>query len=356
MCYKLKIVDTFHEISCYEHEWINLESLDSECTIFQSYDWTKNYCNFLLANKKAFIILFYQENLLVSIFPMQVRSFRGIMLYEFMGSCGVDFLMPLTMDIHKENIYAEFSSWLESQNDNTIFVFEDIPRLHSFSQYLRSCNSQKILSEYYDLCSYYIIWLPDTWNEYKDSLSNRMRHDIEYDRRYISKNIEIEFQELNINRIDEHILLNKSRMHSRQLKSPFDFESSCLFWKKYLNDEFLKNRLKFYAVTSGSDIVASILSVDVKQKRYILNLNINMQYAKLSPGNVLLGHLVEESINQGFKALDFGRGKDQYKLRLGAKEYLNDRCIICTNAEKQKLYNSYVFYLYNKIGYYLSDA
>lgn len=354
MCYKVKIFEDINEID--KNEWMNLELLDSESTIFQSYTWTKNYCDFLLKEKRALFILFYKENEVVAIFPMQIRLFRKVLLYEFMGGCGVDCLMPLIMDVHKGNVYLEFIAWIEKQSNNTIFVSENIPHSHSFLQYLESGVTPTIAFSNYKVCTYFILWLPKTWEEYKCGLSKRMRHDIDYDRRYISRKIPIEFGEVDVNRIDEHILLNKGRMHTRDLISPFDFESACLFWKAYFKDEFLKSRLRFYAITSKTEIISSAIAVDDKGKRYILSLSINIKYEKYSPGNVLLGYLVEDSINQKIKALDFGRGQDQYKLRLGAKEYLNDRSIICVNKEKQKKYSGYVSYLYNKLGYYLTDA
>ena len=40
----------------------------------------------------------------------------------------------------------------------------------------------------------------------------------------------------------------------------------------------------------------------------------------LSPGNVMLSHLIERAINQGMSVFDFLKGDATYKFRLGARE------------------------------------
>lgn len=355
MCYKLKIIEKYEDIFQYKQGWEKLEKEDSECTIYQSYDWVKNYCTFLMSNKKIFIMLYFEKNDLVGVFPFQIRMFRNVYIYELMGSCGVDYLMPIISDIRKEKLYLQFRYWLEQQEDDIVYVFEDLPCTHSFSKYIISCKSCGFVSNYFDSCFCYKICLPDTWNAYKNGLSKRMCHDIEYDRRYLYRNVDAEYKELDINTLDKHIINNKVRMHSRDLKSPFDFNMAYLFWKKYFGDESFKNRLKIHAIVSDTEIVASLISIDVDKSKFILSLSINIEYEKFSPGNVLLGYVIEEAIEKKFKLIDLGRGKDNYKLRFGATEYKNRRHIICMNNEKQKQYISYIFYLYNKIGYFLTD-
>lgn len=354
MHYNMKIIENWIELSKIKKQWKHLEISDSECTIYQSYNWTKNYCKFLISNKKAYIVTFFLENVLIGIFPLQIRKFRNIEIYEFMGSCGIDYLMPLVIDSYKEIVYTLFCKWLETQHPNKVFVFEDIPNTHSFSKHLHEYRYNYCIKEYSDFSPYYFACLPNDWDSYKNGLSKRMQHDLEYDRRYINRKLNIEFLKLDYKYIDEHINLNISRMHSKNLKSPFDEESACMFWKEFYYDEFMSGRLDFDAIVADSKIVSSILSINVGKIKFITNLNINIEYAKLSPGNVLLGHIFEESIYNKYEVLDFGRGSDSYKYRFGAIECFNSRFVICTNIKNHNLYCSYIFYLYKKIGYYLS--
>ena len=60
-------------------------------------------------------------------------------------------------------------------------------------------------------------------------------------------------------------------MHSKNLKSPFDEESACIFWKEFYYDEFMSGRLDFDAIVADSKIVSSILSINSKSSFLITN-------------------------------------------------------------------------------------
>lgn len=53
---------------------------------------------------------------------------------------------------------------------------------------------------------------------------------------------------------------------------------------------------------------------------YLYNSAFEPDLMPLSPGNVMLSHLIERSISEGKKVFDFLKGTEDYKFRLGAQE------------------------------------
>jgi CelD/BcsL family acetyltransferase involved in cellulose biosynthesis len=63
--------------------------------------------------------------------------------------------------------------------------------------------------------------------------------------------------------------------------------------------------------------VAGALSFDYGGRIWLYNSGINPEFLSLSPGWVLIGHIVQWAIEHGREALDFMRGDEKYKYRLG---------------------------------------
>jgi CelD/BcsL family acetyltransferase involved in cellulose biosynthesis len=69
----------------------------------------------------------------------------------------------------------------------------------------------------------------------------------------------------------------------------------------------------------GSDRpVATVFSFEDDTGFYLYNSAFEPDARNLSPGNVMLSHLIERSIEAGHRVFDFLKGDEPYKFRLGA--------------------------------------
>jgi CelD/BcsL family acetyltransferase involved in cellulose biosynthesis len=72
-------------------------------------------------------------------------------------------------------------------------------------------------------------------------------------------------------------------------------------------------------LVDGSDrVVSAIFSFEDDAGFYLYNSAFEPEAQSLSPGNVMLSHLIERSIGEGRKVFDFLKGDETYKFRLGA--------------------------------------
>lgn len=72
-------------------------------------------------------------------------------------------------------------------------------------------------------------------------------------------------------------------------------------------------------VDGDGNPASAIVSFEDDQGFYLYNSAFNPDLRNLSPGNVVLSHLIERSIEQEKEVFDFLKGDETYKFRLGAK-------------------------------------
>jgi len=65
---------------------------------------------------------------------------------------------------------------------------------------------------------------------------------------------------------------------------------------------------------------SAIFSFEDEHGFYLYNSAYEPELRALSPGNVMLSHLIERAINRGLPVFDFLKGDETYKFRLGAQE------------------------------------
>ena len=67
----------------------------------------------------------------------------------------------------------------------------------------------------------------------------------------------------------------------------------------------------------GGEKAAGYLNFDYDNRIWVYNSGINPRFRELSPGWVLLGYLLKWANERNRAALDFLRGDEDYKYRLG---------------------------------------
>lgn len=71
---------------------------------------------------------------------------------------------------------------------------------------------------------------------------------------------------------------------------------------------------------AGGKKIAANMNFDYGNRLWVYNSGIHPDYYDLSPGWVLLGHTIQWAIEHGRNAVDFMRGDEKYKYRLGGED------------------------------------
>ncbi|GAP22232.1 GNAT family N-acetyltransferase [Leptolinea tardivitalis] len=90
------------------------------------------------------------------------------------------------------------------------------------------------------------------------------------------------------------------------------------FLRRVVHNAFNHKNLQLAFLEVDGHKAASYLSFDYRNKIWVYNSGLNRDFQALSPGWVLLGHLIQWSIEHGRTEFDFMRGDEEYKYRFGA--------------------------------------
>jgi CelD/BcsL family acetyltransferase involved in cellulose biosynthesis len=71
---------------------------------------------------------------------------------------------------------------------------------------------------------------------------------------------------------------------------------------------------------TNDEVIAGYLNFDYNGQIWIYNSGIHPDYRDLSPGWVLLGHIIQWAIENGRRGIDFLRGDESYKYQLGGHD------------------------------------
>ena len=159
-----------------------------------------------------------------------------------------------------------------------------------------------------------VLHLPTSFDEYLMSLSKKDRHELRRKRR----KFESEVGPYRVaRRSGEDAVALFAHLH--RLSSG----DKGAFMTEEMEDFFLALHTSADGVIDvledGSGRAASaIFSFEDEDGFYLYNSAYEPEMRNLSPGNVMLSHLIEQAIDDGKQVFDFLKGDETYKFRLGA--------------------------------------
>jgi CelD/BcsL family acetyltransferase involved in cellulose biosynthesis len=161
-----------------------------------------------------------------------------------------------------------------------------------------------------------VLELPDSFDEYLTLIGKKERHELRRKRRKFDN-------EVGPGRVERRsgasAVAQFAALHRRSFGDKGDF----------MTEEMEEFFLALHTDAGGViDVLldasgrpaSSIFSFEDADGFYLYNSAFEPDMMALSPGNVMLSHLIERSITEGRKVFDFLKGDETYKFRLGARE------------------------------------
>jgi CelD/BcsL family acetyltransferase involved in cellulose biosynthesis len=174
------------------------------------------------------------------------------------------------------------------------------------------------------------IRLPDDFDEYMASLDKKYRHELRRKMRnaaghFIPVNwYVVEDPESLEAEVDEFIDMmreedEKDRFLSDEMVAQLHTITQAGMQHGWLHLAFLK---------VGKEKAAGYLNFDYGDQLWVYNSCLRRKFSNLSPGIVLMGHLLIDAIEKGREGLDMMRGDENYKYQLGGKDRFVVRALI----------------------------
>ena len=165
-----------------------------------------------------------------------------------------------------------------------------------------------------------ILLLPTTWEGYLQLLKKKDRHELERKTRKVNREARMVFQKVcNSNRIRED-MEDFFTLHRVSRREKAGFMSSIMSSYFLSIGELFAQRgwLNLSFLTAEDKKIAAIIGFEYLDTLYVYNSGYEPNYSLWSPGIVLMGLVVKDCIERGFKRVDFLRGNEPYKYNFGA--------------------------------------
>lgn len=167
-------------------------------------------------------------------------------------------------------------------------------------------------------CPY--IPLPSDWETYLSRIDKKQRHEIQRKMRRVEENglpvrwyivedpVSLDAE------IDQFLDLmaqdpEKDRFLTTNMRSQM---------RSIIHTAFREGWLQLAFIEINREKAAGYLNFDYQNHIWVYNSGLNLRYRELSPGWVLLGYLLQYSIEHRRESFDFMRGDEDYKYRFGA--------------------------------------
>jgi len=326
-----------------KEDWRELIDKSSANELFLTCQWQSTWWSHFGKDKALRLVTFRQgKGDLLGLASFSVESSPdGRRVMRFLGGTDVaDYLDIIAKSGYEEDICKNTVDFWKSTEDEWDFI-----DLHCLKESSITLNILKqLLNEngYYaevsveDVCPR--VSLPPSWGEYLESLNKKDRHELRRKIRKIERvsqsgnGYSIEDSNSVMEGIEQFLLLHR---RSGVQKERFMNKGMGVFFQDIANILSPENWLKLSFLHMDRTCMASSMCFDYQNKVYLYNSGYDPEYSYLSPGIVLVAHLIREAIESGRSEFDFLRGKEPYKYHLGAKDSSIYRMIIRKDSSKK---------------------
>lgn len=160
-----------------------------------------------------------------------------------------------------------------------------------------------------------VLLLPPTFDDYLMSIGKKERHELRRKRRRFDNERGTATLERRTGRDAVRLF---AELHRRSSGDKGSFMTDSMEEFFFALHEQAGGVIDMLVDPSG-DVASAVFLFESNNATYLYNSAFNPDVGHLSPGNVMLSHLIEQAIEQEHRVFDFLKGKETYKFRLGAE-------------------------------------
>jgi CelD/BcsL family acetyltransferase involved in cellulose biosynthesis/ribosomal protein S18 acetylase RimI-like enzyme len=174
-----------------------------------------------------------------------------------------------------------------------------------------------------------VLPLPASATELPACIPPRLLHNLHYYRDRGARQGDLSFECADRSNLAElfeaQLALHRARWSTRGEKGVLDSEEVQAAHRMAMPQLLADGSLRLYALRLDGRIIATLYALSDDRSRsnprvYYYLGGMDPAFEKLSPGTLLIGHAIEQAIDQGAGAFDFLRGQEQYKYLWGGHD------------------------------------
>lgn len=328
---KLEVLTTPDAFDALGETWNAVLARSATNTLFLTREWQRVWWQGLGDGQLQIIVLKDDDGTPVGIAPLFVEEDAlGGAQVQFIGCKEVsDYLDFIFTQGRERECLEAVLGYLTGEVD----AGSPAPRWNAFSlcnmpetspsltllQELAQARGWKSHAVFEDVCP--IIDLPKSFDDYLAMLDGKERRELQRKLRRATEDAQVTFAsdaaklEADMNdflRLMRASMFTKNDFMTPRMERFFHMAAKAMFEAGYLQLSFLE---------VNGERAATYLNYVHNKQVLVYNSGLDpAKFAYLSPGQVLIGRLIEKAIADGMDKFDFLQGNEEYKYKLGGKD------------------------------------
>lgn len=344
---RIKLLRDRQELDSLKQDWSILHAKNKRNSPFSTWEWVSNYEKILMGRNERLniVCVFNERGELAAVAPFLIKRERKYGLefniIELIGGDGrlaadyMDVIIdPEYLDEGKDRLVDYLMKETDFKWDLMRWsgILEDSTCWDLVRQFKK--QGYESAGEAMDICPY--IPLPETWEEYLNTLSKKSRYNVRKKRRDLEK----EYKNSLFSIVGDEDSLAKAmewtcQLHRKRMvmKGIDGFSTSPEFWtfQKEVAKEFLSKGWLFLGIleVEGSPVSAQY-GFKFNNKFFHYQTGLDPDYEKHSTGLISTGLMIENAFKEKLREYDFLRGREDYKFHW-AQDVRTIYCVLTAN-------------------------
>lgn len=317
---KIEVVHDFQDKKL--SSWNELLQKTDNPLSFQQFEWVKCWWdNFSTNRMRLFIVLATKNNEIIGIAPLTCKgnAFSKVNTLKFIGSGCFDYFDFII----KKGEEGDFINSLISYLDNEFKHYElQLKNIFQTSATLKIINERKNnngfnFSVYPEIVVPYIE-LPETKQLFYLQTKRLLRVDVARRERRLNESGEVKFKYCENLKDAKETLEDFFHLHIKKWESAkgysvYKFKIKREFLRNLVKRLFDKEILNIYYLSLGEKKLAICIGFKKNRRFIYYSTAYDPEFAKFSPGKLLVNKLINYLIENRYKEFDFGIGEEYYK-------------------------------------------
>jgi CelD/BcsL family acetyltransferase involved in cellulose biosynthesis len=312
-----------------QRDWNSLLKRSKMHTIFLTWQWQKNWWDFLSHEGQLAMVTVRDGDDLVGLAPFYtLHPNEGPRTLRLIGGIDVsDYLDIIVASGKEEMVYAALWEFLTHEHDYPWELIDlhnipaDSPTRRTLPALVKKTKGIQVTMEIEDVCP--TINLPSTWEDYLGLLNKKQRHELRRKIRKADKQAVVHWYYVQDGKTLQTEMQDFIELHKRsdQQKKAFMDQRMGKFFQAVARTTFEQGWLRLSFILINDVKTATMLCFDYNDSILVFNSGYDPQlHPSLSTGTVLLAYCIQDAIEKGRKTFDFLRGGEEYKYRLGGQD------------------------------------
>lgn len=319
----IKQIDNIDELELYREEWDRTLQESSSNTIFLTFDWVVTWCKTYSEEGKVFILLITDDEELIGIAPLTIISSRIFGLpIKRLKFVGYNYLYYKDFIISRKREECLNLILFYLRDNSQLWDGIELSNIpHGSLKFNLFQNTCLTLGYFYYIkkglpCPY--VTLNNDWNDYWESRGKATRKNTINQIKRLKKSGVFHYKIcVDINTFNKAVNIFFAQHIKRRIARWQISEYRRVKRRNFIiriGKIFLKTKyLQFSFLELNDKILATCYGFKYNGKVYYYSPSFNLEYAKYSPGKVLLYYIIKNSFNENICEIDLLSGEDYYK-------------------------------------------